>query len=308
MLVKSTAPSRISLFGGGTDLEIYSKDHGGIVVSLAIDLYQTTTFYTGDNVFGLTNNTFPINANPKFYYQLLDEFGLNGMHHSKHESIFDGVIESGIGSSGAATVAFLGAINKAFDLKIDNIPEKAYELESKYQITGRQDHYASYYGGVNVFEFKDSVNVTPLSKGFIEKLYPHLVLVHTNIKRKSNPQKGFSELTQDQIESLNSIKELAVASIDPIAQGEYQTVGELLKVGWDLKKKSNKVTSSDIDAVYEWSLKNGAYGGKLLGSGGGGYMLFVVEDKKDFIKKISDKGPSAVDFNIDWNGLLVREL
>ena len=307
MIVRSVAPTRISLFGGGTDLDIYSKQYGGLVISMAIDIYQHTTLYTEHDIFSLSTNVFPAEADDVFYYHLLDHFKLNGMHHSKHINKFDGLIQGGLGSSGAAAVAFLGAIKRSFNKEFD-IPEMAYKLELQHNFTGRQDHYASYYGGVNCIEFKDKVNVTPLARGFIEPLLPHIVLFHTNIKRKKNPQEQMKKLTPEKKQSLDEIKELCVASIDHIAKGDPTMVGELLNIGWELKKKSNAVSSPEIDGIYNYALNNGAIGGKLLGSGGGGYMVFIAEDPKFLIKAMKEKNMENWEFNVDWNGLMVKEL
>lgn len=306
MIVRSIAPTRISLFGGGTDLDIYAKEHRGIVISMAIDLYQHSTLYTGNDMWGVNNNEFPTYADDTFYYHLLNKYERGSMHHHRQINKFDGLIKSGLGSSGAAIVALLGAANKAFNLNLKDIPETAYQYENEVQTTGRQDVYASYYGGVNCFEFKDKVTVTPLAKGFISPLLSSIVLFHTNIKRKKNPQ--MVELTKDQKKFLDETKELAVAAIDHIAEGNVQTVGELLNIGWELKKKTNKVSSSEIDDIYSYALKNGAIGGKLLGSGGGGYMIFVTKDPKHLIEKMKEKNIENWEFNVDWNGLMVKEL
>jgi D-glycero-alpha-D-manno-heptose-7-phosphate kinase len=307
MIVKSVSPTRISLFGGGTDLDIYSKRYGGLVISLAIDLYQHTTLYTEDDIWSISRNEFPPDADDLYYYHILDHFGLNGMHHSKHINRFEGLIEAGLGSSGAAAVALLGAIKKGFGKEMD-IPELAYKLEMKHNYTGRQDHYASYYGGVNAIEFKDKVNVTPLAKGFIEPLLGNMVLFHTNIKRKKNPQDQMKTLTKEKIKLLDEIKELAVASIDHIASGDTEMVAQLLNYSWELKKKSNAVTSPEIDGIYKYALNNGALGGKLLGSGGGGYIMFIAKDKNYLIERMKEKNIENWDFNVDWNGLMVKEL
>src|SRR5690348_11409628 len=101
MKILSIAPTRISLFGGGTDVEPFASEYGGIVISMAINIRQKLTMYSGEDIFEVRGKSqFPLGANPDFYYQMLEEFGINdGTHLTKLISQFDGLIESGIGSS-----------------------------------------------------------------------------------------------------------------------------------------------------------------------------------------------------------------
>src|SRR4051812_24051094 len=102
MKVQSIAPSRISLFGGGTDVEPYALEYGGIVLSLAINLRQHLTIYSKDDLWEISGaNIIPHHGSQDFYYQILDEYNLNDMHHTKFASEFDGLLEAGLGSSAA---------------------------------------------------------------------------------------------------------------------------------------------------------------------------------------------------------------
>jgi D-glycero-alpha-D-manno-heptose-7-phosphate kinase len=317
MKVLSVAPTRLSLFGGGTDVSPYCDLYGGLCINMAINLRQNLTMYSGEELFELTGKSvFPYGANPDFYYQMLEEYGINdGVHLTKLISKFDGLIESGIGSSASAAVALLGAINKRKNLgmSLNDIAEKAWELEVKKLSLygGRQDQYASVYGGVNVMEFKKGggVNVTPLAKGFVEPLFPSLALFYTGKNRKSATiQEGFKELDQDQIGALNRIKKITIEAIDPIAKGDFRVTGALLDEAWEWKKLSNKgVTNPEIDAIYTKAKELGAYGGKILGAGSGGFILFIVDPKErdQFIKKL---GLEHWDFSVDFNGLEVRDI
>lgn len=320
MKIYSQCPSRIGLFGGGTDVPPYSDIYGGLVINMAINLRQKVTVYFGEDIFEYNNGRggepqFPLNANPQFYYKILEEFGLNDMHQIKFKSEFDGLIESGIGSSASAAVALMGAINRYQNLGmgVSEIAEKAWELEVNKcgLFGGKQDQYAAALGGINVIEFKKGggVNPTSLSKGFIEPLLPSLVLFYTGKNRKSATiQEGFKKLDEEQVKSLNRIKKLALEAIDLIAKGDFRVVGALLDEAWEWKKLSNKgVTNKRIDGIYEKARGLGAYGGKVLGAGGGGFMLFVVnpEERENFIKNL---GLEWWDFGIDWNGLEVRDV
>jgi D-glycero-alpha-D-manno-heptose-7-phosphate kinase len=156
--------------------------------------------------------------------------------------------------------------------------------------------------------FGDKVKVTPTGPEYIEKLFPYMVLLYTGIKRKSPKiQEGLKVLTPQKIEALKYIKELAKTAQEAIPQVKVNLIGEMLSSSWEFKKKSNDVTTPEIDEMFEKAKRLGSYGGKLLGSGGGGHLLFLVNpaDKAKFIKKM---GLEWVDFSIDCNGLETRIL
>lgn len=304
----------MSLFGGGTDVEPYSSEYGGITISMAINLRQKITLYTGDDLYEMSGaNIIPYRGTHEFNYKILEEFGMDDMHQAKLKSEFDGILEAGLGSSAAAAVALIGAINKAKNLgmSINDIAEKAWDIEvNKIGLFGgRQDQYASSFGGINVFTFaKDGVEVTPLVRGFIEPLIPAMVLLYTGYHRKSAIiQEGLKKLTKDKIYALDNIKRLVGKAIYPVSQGDYVQVGSLLNEAWELKKLSNKVTTPEIDMIYQKGLENGAFGGKLLGSGGGGFILFIInpQDRQEFVKSM---GLEEWDFNVCYQGLDVRRL
>ena len=314
MKIQSLAPTRASLFGGGTDVSPYCDEYGGLCVNMAINLRQKLTLYSEDDIYEHPYVTVPSLGSEKFYYTILEEFKINGGHLSSIKAEFDGLIESGIGSSASAAVCLVGAINKRLNLgmSLDQIAEKAWDIEvNKLRLFGgKQDQYAAAYGGVNVMEFKkDGVKITPLAKGFIEPLLPSLTLFYTGTNRKSAKiQEGFKKLTKDQIWALDRIKRLAFNAIDPIAKGDYIKVGALLDDAWELKKLSNKgVTNNIIDEIYAKAKELGAYGGKCCGAGGGGFMLFVVnpEEREKFIKEL---GLEWWDFSPCWQGLETRIL
>jgi D-glycero-alpha-D-manno-heptose-7-phosphate kinase len=314
MKILSVAPTRISLFGGGTDVGTYALKYGGLVLNMAINIRQQITMHSGDDLYAVYgSNVFPYNADPKFYYQILDEFGINDMHQTKLTCEFDGIIESGLGSSASAAVALIGAINRRKNLGFtrEQIAEKAWELEvGKIGLFGgKQDQYAAALGGVNVMEFGKKVKITPLTPSFIEPLLPALVLFHTGKVRKSPKiQENLKELSDEQIVSLTRLKQDVFKGIELMGKKDVEGVGRLMDEVWQYKKFSNpEMTNKSIDLVYVRGLMSGAWGGKLLGSGGGGYILFVVDPKKrqEFIEKM---GYSEVDFSVDYNGLEVRKL
>ena len=297
-MIEVTAPCRISLAGGGTDLLPYStlpKTDGGVVVSLAINIYQRIKLYQqgerkvnkllkGDNV------QFIRTILPRGY---------------SIEHTFDGVTESGLGSSGALAVALTYGIG----IGKDEVAQKAFEEESKFHFTGKQDHWASAYGGANIFTFTKDVECQYIPAIDIEALYPSLLLFHTP-PRKKPVQSKMKILTAKQIGNLDRIKAYAERTIDAIYNHDVKLVGELMDASWYEKKMSNPQVSNDyIDHIYDNALMNGAYGGKLCGSGGGGYMVFVVPKKKreQFINSMS-KFATWIDFSVDFNGVMRRQI
>lgn len=314
MRIQSLSPCRISLFGGGTDLDEYSSRFGGLVISLAINLRHRLTLLTEENIFEMTSNSVPYKGSLDFMHTFFSALNMGSFHHVRFISDSDALLESGLATSAAAAVSVVGAINKANNLGMSKgeIAEKAWQIEvNKVGLYGgRQDHYASTFGGFNAIIFTNSkVEVEPLQKGMIDKLYPSMVLVHTGFTREDPKiQEGFKELTPEQIEALHEIKNIAKKALKPLAEGNIEVIGALLHEAWELKKESNKgITNSKIDSIYNKAKKLGAYGGKILGAGAGGYMVFIVPpgSKERFISTL---GLEHWDFSVDWNGLETRVL
>jgi D-glycero-alpha-D-manno-heptose-7-phosphate kinase len=228
--------------------------------------------------------------------------------------MFDGPIESGLGSSASLAVALIGASNKLKGIKMTNeqIAELAWNIEVNELglFGGKQDQYAAVYGGINVMEFGDKVKVAQLSPSFVDPLLPYLTLFYTGKNRRSGKiQEAFKELSKPQLNALDGIKQLTYDGVNAIANKDVYSVGKLLDYAWQLKKKSNAGTTNEkIDAIYQTALKNGAIGGKILGAGGGGHILFICPpDEQDQLKnELSKYDCTWVDFSIDFNGLETR--
>ena len=310
MIVEASAPIRISLFGGGTDTSTYSDKYNGACLNFAINIYQNIEVRDSLDY----PSTYPIGANSHFYRVILDEFGLQLDKNIKVACKFDGIIEGGMGSSASATVALIGAINKLKGLGMSRaeIAEKAWDIEvNKLGLYGgRQDQYAATYGGINLFEFsKGKVVRTPLPAEFINWLLPSIVLLYTGENRKTpKTQEGFKKLAPKQVSELDTIKAILVEGIRAIGEKDLRKVGLLMDKSWEAKKKSNKgVSTAKMDKIYERARKLGALGGKCCGSGGGGFMFFIVEpdNRNKFIEKM---GLQHWDFEMDHNGLSTRIL
>lgn len=308
MKIISIAPTRLSLFGGATDLPVYAEKYGGICINMAINLRQRIEI--GDYTKG---HYIPLGANPKFYEAFFEEFDYKPQ---VMKAEFGGIIESGLGSSASAAVALIGAINKIKNLGMtrNEIAEKAWDIEvNKLGLYGgRQDQYASVWGGLNRWDFGRTVVREGFEKETARGLSEHILLFHTGENRKDPKiQEELKTLTKTQKEALDGIK-----AIGRIAQGiiileRWKEVGDLLDRAWEFKKQSNKkMTTKKIDNLYETAMKNGAWGGKLCGSGGGGHIVFMADKpfQENLITKLEEEGAKHIDFSPDFNGLEVRRL
>lgn len=306
MKMLSLAPCRISLFGGGTDLPTYSDKFGGMVISLAINIRQELALFTHPDPIPL--NIYPKGADPDFYKKILKEFGIDAGVQSR----FEGIIGAGLGSSASCTVALIGAINKALNLGLSRteIAERAWEIETNIigHYGGKQDQYAASFGGFNLLSFNENeVKVDPLKRDSAELIRQSLVLFYTGIKRGKNLQEGFKQPTEVQTEVLHRVKGIVYDALEQIYLEDIEYLGKLLDEAWRLKKRSNPVSNLEIDEIYAKGMSLGAWGGKLLGSGGGGYMVFMVDPvkKQEFIEKM---GITSIDYSLDFNGLEVKEV
>lgn len=309
MRILSMAPTRISLFGGSTDLPEFASRYGGFCLNMAINIRQEILLTNDNQII-----KYPTNGSENFYWLILNEFGIGKSQTTGFNASFNGEITGGIGSSAAAAVALIGAVNKYKNLGMSraDIAEKAWNIETnKLNLYGgRQDQYCAAFGGVNGMEFRqDQVTVVPLSRNFADKLYPSLVLFHLGFNRK-NPriQEGFKGLTQGQIFYLDKIKKLVTDAIPYIGEGDIEAVGRLLDKSWELKKKSNKGVGSPVfEMIYRKAKKLGAWGGKICGAGGGGYCIFMIDPAKRQ-NLIDSLGIKWIDYDWDFNGVDVRRI
>lgn len=300
--------------GGGTDIYPYAKAHGGMCLSMAINIRQEIVLDTASSIKGLK---YPDGANADFYKAFFNQFDLWPV---KMNAIFDGEITGGIGSSAAAAVALVGAIAKAQNIKydLDEIAQIAWNIEvNKLDLFGgKQDQWAAAHGGVNLFKFggkfNGGVETIPLSFSFIEPVLPYLMLFHTGKNRKNSKiQEGFKELTEDKIQYLDALKGLVPEAIKAIHKGDIDMFAKLFNLSWEYKKMSNDGVSNEaIELLVSKAKKSGAMALRLTGAGGGGYAIMVVpmEIQNRFKKEMENIGMKWVDFSIDFQGLSVRQI
>jgi len=302
MKIISQAPTRISMFGGGTDVSPFCEEHGGLVINMAINL-RNRIIINLDAFEEVTVN--PLFKGILDNYKKTDSLGF-GLEISSREK------GAGLGSSGSFAVATIGAIRKYLGMPIERhqIAQEAFELEVK-QLGwhgGCQDQFAAAYGGFNLMEINNQVRVRPFSKRLAEDLLPWLVLFDTGIRRKSYLiQNGFRKPTNEQLKALMSLKEIVYQAKDALFKRDFFRLGKLLDRTWEEKKKSNiGVSNPKIDAIFKGAKRLGALSGKICGAGGGGYCWFLCppKNKEKLIKEMELRN---VDFGIDWQGLEVRK-
>lgn len=298
MIIEASAPLRIGLAGGGTDVPPYSENCGGICLNMAINIRQR--FLIEDEPNHHLDN--------EFFNRLFKELGLSDLFYCQLFS--KELIGSGLGSSASAAVAIVAAANKLNKLGLTKgeIAEKAWDIEvNKLGLFGGyQDQFAATYGGLNVFEFGDKVTNVRFDPGLTDRVYENILLFHSGIVRKDTKiQEGLKHLTDDKKRYLDEIKRLAYLSVGAMANGFIDEMGDLMKQSWEFKKKSNNVSTPEIDKIFKKADKLGAWGYKLNGSGGGGTVLFLVDkDKKEkFIEQI---GLKHIDFEPDQQGVETR--
>lgn len=318
MIIKASAPCRISLFGGGSDIPNFASKYGGYTVGFGINLRQHFTFYTKNDMYGRGKDEFPFDGNPQFIYDVFNHYGVGGGHAFKVKSRCDAFLQSGLGSSAAAVVASLAAIYRIKDLPIDrnNLAPEAFQVESNVlnHYGGKQDAVFATYGGFNTCEFftddkgVEKTSVITLNRKNLEPFLQGMVLFWVG-ERKERIQDNLKSLTVKQEQALLDCVDMARNSLVYFASSDWEKIGKLLDIYWKKKKESNPfVTNDRIEEIYTIGKKNGALGFKLLGSGGGGYCVFVIDpsNKKNFLTQMAKKGMENIDFSLDSQGVETR--
>jgi D-glycero-alpha-D-manno-heptose-7-phosphate kinase len=322
------APMRISFAGGGTDLEDYYSRYGGMVVSAAIDKY----FYAVVSASG-SQRLQLISANyGSFHSQeavedlvwdgnlalpkaVVDYFGLPAGHDVFMASeIPPG---TGLGSSSAAAVCLSLALasKQGKQLSREQLAEMAslLEIERLGMPIGKQDQYASAFGGINAITFgRDGTTVEPLAlpEEGVRELERHLMLFFMGSSRSSSTilrQQRESTRRGDRtvLESLHAIKEMAVQMRRALEGGDLAEVGRLLDLSWSRKKTlASTVTNPEIDDSYRIAIEAGAFGGKVTGAGGGGFLLLFCppERQAEVSGRLEARGLHRIGFLFDFLG------
>ena len=320
ILVRS--PLRISLGGGGTDLPSYYEEHGGFLIAAAIDKYV------------YINILKPFSRGIYLKYSEIEKIeNPNQVRHPiirealKIDADFDtSQIEivsladipagTGLGSSGSFTTALIKALYASCHKTIN--PNDLAELACKIEIEkllepiGKQDQYIAAHGGITQFTFNKSgsVNSTPLKISDKTRfdMEDNLILFFTGFSRSaSNILKDQNIKSKDQdfemLANLHNVKKMGYESKEALESGDLNGFALIMHEHWENKKKrSLGMSNSKIDHLYEVAIKNGAVGGKVVGAGGGGFLLFYASDKTRLRNEMFSQGLQEVRFRFDYEG------
>jgi len=320
-MIIARSPLRISLGGGGTDLPSYYREHEGFLLSAAIDKYV------------YVNINKPFTNNIKLKYSSFET--VKKISEIKHPIIrevldhyysTDPVIEitsfadipsgTGLGSSGSFTTALIKGINgfNKTHISQEAIAQQAcyIEMDRLAEPVGKQDQYISAYGGISCFAFHkdDSVGFGQLniSDSVVHELEDRLLLFFTGYSRSAG------SILQDQndrsvnndgemTDNLHYVKDLGYQSKIALEEGNVDLFGQIMNKHWENKKKrSHGMSNNQINEWYDSALKNGAIGGKLVGAGGGGFLMFLANDTHKLKTYMKNSGLEEVRFKFDFEG------
>ena len=326
----------MSFGGGGTDVPPYPQKYGGAVISTTIDKYAYCTVserLAPDYLFRSADlelsETYPdldsLEYNGKLDLPKAVVKTICAKEGKKFEvSLFsEAPPGSGLGSSSALMVAVIRAVTEFLGVHKSNnsVAELAYSLE-RFELKikgGYQDQYASTFGGFNFIEFSSkgvAVNPLRIKNEILQELLASLVLIDSGKSRLSSnilsrQIQSYERGDECVIESLGKIKQIAFEMKSALLQGDLTTFGNLLADEWQWKKRLDiMISNPQIESVYRKALDHGAIGGKVLGAGNGGHMLFFVEfgRRKDLLKCLESVGYQPISFSFDNRGVVSWKL
>ena len=314
--------SRISLGGGGTDLQSYYSKYGGFLIAGAIDKYvfilANKRFYNSIRL--SYSQTEIVDTYPEIKHAIFRE----ALQYLKPNgggielvSVSDVPANCGLGSSSTFTIALLNALhayNREY-ISQKQLAEEAcmIEIEKLGAPIGKQDQYISAFGGLTAMTFEKNGNVlvepVKSQEDVLDELERNILLFYTGIERSaSDILKDQNEKSKNDdsavIESLHQIKKIGYETKRAFETGNLDKFGELLDVHWNNKKQLSKnISNPFIDSCYDTALKNGALGGKIMGAGGGGFFMFYApENHKALTLAMKQKGLNPMKFRFDFDG------
>jgi len=323
-MIITRSPLRITLGGGGTDLPSYYRDHGGFLIAAAIDKYVYVTVMRPfvEGIFLKYSKLEHVNQIDEVQHPIIRE-ALRMLEFRTPQveitTLADIPAGTGLGSSGSFSTALLKALyaHRRRLLHPSELAELACDIEiSKLgEPIGKQDQYAAAYGGVTCFTFNPdgSVEARPprVRMSDLFELEDNLLLFFTGSSRSASSilrdQKQRTENSDvAMLENLHYVKELGLRSLEAIERGNLALLGELMHEHWEHKKRrSSGMSTPDIDEWYELGRKSGAIGGKLVGAGGGGFLLFYAEEHRRLRDAMAKTGLEEVRFKFDFEGTKV---
>jgi D-glycero-alpha-D-manno-heptose-7-phosphate kinase len=336
MIIRSKAPLRLGLAGGGTDVSPYSEKFGGAVLNATISMYAYATIEPSQGK-GIVIKSIDKNKTLTFKEAAVKlpidgELDLIKGAYNKVVELFtgkplsftittfvDAPAGSGLGSSSTLLIAVLGTFTEWLRLPLGeyDIARLAYEIEriDLGMAGGKQDQYAATFGGVNFMEFSDNgkviVNPLRIKESVLNELSNNMILYYTETSRLSsiiieNQQKRVKEGENNSVDAMHEIKRLAVLMKEAILREEIDKMGDLLNLSWEYKKRmADGITNPHLDKIYDTAMAAGATGGKISGAGGGGFMFFYCPGNTRYkvIEALSRYGGQAKRYDFTRNGL-----
>ena len=335
MIIRSKAPLRLGLAGGGTDVSPYYDIYGGAILNATIDLYAYASLEPLNNgkiefVIDGSDKSLCVDSAKELegikdfelftgvYNRVVRQFNLSPLSF-RLTSYIEAPQGSGLGTSSTIVVSLLGAFVEWLHLPLGkyDIAHLAYEIEriDLQMAGGKQDQYAATFGGINFLEFfgSDKVIVNPLQlkPEIIYELEFNLLLYFTATQRLSasiiNEQvKNVNEKNTKSVDAMHNLKEQAQQMKEALLRGDLLQIGEILHFGWQNKKQmAASISNPLIDSVYDAALAHGATGGKISGAGGGGFMFFYCPavTKIKVAKAIEQLGGRVQSFKFTQQGL-----
>tara|TARA_B100000767_G_scaffold271131_1_gene296113 strand:- start:2361 stop:3335 length:975 start_codon:yes stop_codon:yes gene_type:complete len=317
ILVRS--PMRISLGGGGTDLPSYYREHEGFLIAAAINKYvfvsvmnpftegYTLKYSEYENVKNIEDIKHPI---------IRETLKLGFKKNLEITTLADLPSGTGLGSSGSFTTALLKALyaNSSKNLHPEELAELACDIEINKlkEPIGKQDQYIASFGGISSFSFNKDDSVVSqhlnISDDTLFDLEDNLMLFFTGYSRSAGKILKDQEIKskqndEDMLNNLHMVKTIGFESKKALESGDTKIFGELMHEHWENKKKrSGGMSNPKINDWYDIAMQNGAIGGKLVGAGGGGFLMFMADDRNKLRKALTNAGMEEVRFSFDFEG------
>lgn len=323
-MIITRSPLRITLGGGGTDLPSYYREHEGFLIAAAIDRYVYITVhqtFVADLIVKYSKLERVAAASALEHPIIREAFDLVGLSGDYMEitSMADIPAGTGLGSSGSFTTALLKALHahRRHLIHPETLAEQAchIEIDRLGEPIGKQDQYIAAYGGLTCFRFKPDgkVEAWPLAvdEETRDNLEDGLVMFFTGYSRKASTilkEQDDKTKTDDgaMVANLHYVKDLGLRSQKALESGDLRGFAALMHEHWEHKKKrSGAMSNPEIDVWYALAMRNGALGGKLIGAGGGGFLMFYTEDKARLRHAMLQAGLQEVRFRFDFEGTKV---
>ena len=320
-MIIARSPLRVSLGGGGTDLPSYYREHSGFLIAAAIDkyVYVTATRPFSPGIYLKYSELERVDNIAEVRHPIIREaIQMMALESPQIEitTLADIPAGTGLGSSGSFTTALLRALH-AFNHQLIH-PQELAEMACKIEIDhlgepiGKQDQYIASYGGITCFTFNQDSSVTAeplrIDGDTLHALEDNLLLFFTGFSRNaSDILKDQNTRTQkrdeEMLNNLHYVKELGHRSREALESGDPVRLGEIMHEHWDHKKKrSGSMSNAQIDQWYSLARGNGAIGGKLVGAGGGGFLMFYARDRDQLKQAMTKAGLEEVRFRFDFEG------